>query len=881
MSVTAGLDYLEDGFSASSVTMLRLRQILFENGIVLPSTARKADLVDAFGVHIVPQREKLRRRKLKDGSAKADGTGIQDMRDGADGVHTIAASPAAYSKRRQTVNEGGSESESGTTESRISMDRPRGRKGSRVASAAKDIDHPASSPSRKSPTRSRSSSPRKREKPNEPKSILSNISDREDSGSDKKKMKSQSVKRRTSVTFNPDIKYHDDDGDISNFSTANPFQSGSPAPGSGTMPRKSAPARVRAGGTPAHSPRAAAPGIETSSSSSSASAVKALPVLRNFMDPLIAASTPPRAVGQVVRRIVSAGSAVAGSVTGRVSPAEASEEETGEEDDEGGDEYQDEEDDAAGGGAEDSMATTVDSSFDVNTDPSPSIHALREKRKRQGGRSSLSHETTNLWKGDSPMNSKSRRGGHSVFSHAGKNTRGAAAARAEERWARLQRLGLCFIALYSLFVFYVATLETRTIGFCDTGSNTNSALASQQALRQAAQAAAHGTGGGLNQEGDDQLLNVTLSSFVPDRWLPQTCTPCPAHADCRDGAFVRCSTSDFLLSASLTSKVPVLRSFAPLSWLAPTCMPDTHKLVLALELGSELERVLADWHGQVLCGYQSPHEAIADGKLSAAKDREEAGALPAVLLKADLHARMDRDMVDDEYFEQLWTMALGEYEKSSEVKRLRPTFNSTARGAVGAVLGEESSVSVLVDNDEQDLLYAPRAIMSLSCSVSLRVHSFLRRFRLFGLLLVALLGLLDWTRRHWAQRASESKRIAELVQIALEHLQEQEYNHAVHPVLHPEPFLATAQLRDHVLASEHSTKARKRLWAKVSRVVEENANVRTRQAQRRGEWARVWEWIGGGAGTCAQRSGAASPVPIPSVAASAAAVPEMAEKKSG
>lgn len=37
--------------------------------------------------------------------------------------------------------------------------------------------------------------------------------------------------------------------------------------------------------------------------------------------------------------------------------------------------------------------------------------------------------------------------------------------------------------------------------------------------------------------------------------------------------------------------------------------------------------------------------------------------------------------------------------------------------------------------------------------------------------------------------------------------------------------------------------------------MEENANVRTRQAQRRGEWLRVWEWVGAvGSGMVRSRS---------------------------
>jgi Man1-Src1p-C-terminal domain len=218
---------------------------------------------------------------------------------------------------------------------------------------------------------------------------------------------------------------------------------------------------------------------------------------------------------------------------------------------------------------------------------------------------------------------------------------------------------------------------------------------------------------------------------------------------------------------------------------------------------------------------------------------------------------MDQEQVDGDYFEQLWALGLGEYHKSGDIRRIRH----------GKIIepdaGDYSSAGT-----EDDLLFAPRAITPLACTIRLRLKSFLRRFRLLGFGLVSMLSLFLWTRRNYRKQRVDSARVTELVQIALETLQEQEYNHATQSALYPEPFLATAQLRDHVLASEHSAKARKRLWSRVSKIVEENANVRTRQAQRRGEWARVWEWIGSGS------AGALRPSSRPS----SPHKPDMAEK---
>ena len=61
----------------------------------------------------------------------------------------------------------------------------------------------------------------------------------------------------------------------------------------------------------------------------------------------------------------------------------------------------------------------------------------------------------------------------------------------------------------------------------------------------------------------------------------------------------------------------------------------------------------------------------------------------------------------------------------------------------------------------------------------------------------------------------------------------------------PDQFLFLPQLRDDVLRSTHSLKARERVWKHVQAVVEQNSNVRTGQREgRNGEVGRAWEWIG-------------------------------------
>lgn len=95
------------------------------------------------------------------------------------------------------------------------------------------------------------------------------------------------------------------------------------------------------------------------------------------------------------------------------------------------------------------------------------------------------------------------------------------------------------------------------------------------------------------------------------------------------------------------------------------------------------------------------------------------------------------------------------------------------------------------------------------------------------------------------QKKIESKRIAELVQIALDTLRNQELAHHTDPITAPQPYLSSLQLRDLILQDEHSIPARRRLWDKVERVVEGNANVRANLEEiQGGDEMRVWRWVG-------------------------------------
>ena len=250
---TAGEDYLSETFDPASLTIPKLRSILFQHSIVLPSTARKGDLIDAFQTRIAAQRDVLRRQKerereragrIKPGATRASEVGVLDMRN-AEGVYTLSASPGAPGSS-SAEDEGSTKAPSSATK------RARGRKSTRVASGAKDVAE-----------RQRSASPRKSSSPKKrstaaPASILSNggaMSDREGAESDGASS-AKKLKHRNSVTFKekPEYKVHEgypeeeednDEADTSNFSSHNPFQTASPAPSPAASRKKESPAQAK------------------------------------------------------------------------------------------------------------------------------------------------------------------------------------------------------------------------------------------------------------------------------------------------------------------------------------------------------------------------------------------------------------------------------------------------------------------------------------------------------------------------------------------------------------------------------------------------------------------------------------------------------------
>lgn len=289
------------------------------------------------------------------------------------------------------------------------------------------------------------------------------------------------------------------------------------------------------------------------------------------------------------------------------------------------------------------------------------------------------------------------------------------------------------------------------------------------------------------------------------------CAPCPAHALCEDAHVLSCESSDYLLQSSLLSHFPLIRSIVPLSMIAPTCEPDEEKTFLAADLADEAENRLRLWRGDIECSRQAPFFADDDAQLKY--------ALPLTLVYEELKAAAGHGHItrgqDDDFFQELWDLALDDLQSTGRVS-LQNNALWSRRSALGLGIG---------------------------CRLRIVFSSVWRRLRFyFGVALVSLVST-QWILMRVRRRQSIQKQAQSLVDVVIGKLQvAKQRSQSLGNT--EEPYLPITQLRDTVLRHEpHATK-RAQLWARVSRIIEVNTNVRTRQAKVQGEWTKVWEWIG-------------------------------------
>jgi len=182
--------------------------------------------------------------------------------------------------------------------------------------------------------------------------------------------------------------------------------------------------------------------------------------------------------------------------------------------------------------------------------------------------------------------------------------------------------------------------------------------------------------------------------------------------------------------------------------------------------------------------------------------------------------------------------------KKKTAPHLLETFDDTFNEAIQQLV-EWGSVVFGEDMSGHRYLAHKTANLTLNCKLTVKFREVWLRWRVTVFVLFASSCMLYSLRRSRAQRQIEQKRVAELVQIALDTLRNQELAHHTDPVTAPHPYLSSLQLRDLILQEQHSISVRKRLWDQVERVVEGNANVRVNLEEvQGGDEHRVWRWVG-------------------------------------
>jgi Man1-Src1p-C-terminal domain len=372
------------------------------------------------------------------------------------------------------------------------------------------------------------------------------------------------------------------------------------------------------------------------------------------------------------------------------------------------------------------------------------------------------------------------------------------------------------VALIVFSVWWIwYTRESKNIGFCDSGRSSNIVLDTRR-IEHAATIVQQ------RAQGRNELL---LKMQIPQALQP-SCTPCPSHGHCNDGKLTECESSDYVLRYPLLSQIPLIGSSLPLSSIAPSCDPDEEKVLLAADLADEIENRLRTWKADVYCNRQRARLGPRD---EPDWGQEGIYAIPLSDLYHELKSAAERGQVlrtqGEQFFKQLWDLAMSDLEASNRVQQ-RSSRLLAVRGPVG---------------------------VGLSCRVGLAMSTVWLRLRFWLAGTLALVGIVHWLISRLRGTSELQKKAQGLVKVALKKLQVAKQRHIVFinnfnaspsSPGSTDAYLSIAQLRDSLMQHGEKGAIKKNLWSKVTKLVESNANVRTRQAKVQGEWTRVWEWVG-------------------------------------
>lgn len=364
--------------------------------------------------------------------------------------------------------------------------------------------------------------------------------------------------------------------------------------------------------------------------------------------------------------------------------------------------------------------------------------------------------------------------------------------------------GLSFLLKLSCVAGILAVLnwyrtQTISLGYCDTGSNSNARTRDQQIERflEAGDIGTGGTGESMKERFGQVMEAINMIGLLPD------CMSCPTHGICEKGKIKECEMDYVLKKSSLGER---FEGWLPML-MPPTCSPDTDKLIKIAESANEINQVLRSRRGEVVCG-------MGMGGV---------------------------DIETEEKTKEIKRFGITEHELKQRVLKERGVEAEIFKLALKDLIKFEEVISLdgwLASKNFKSME------MGVKCRMKLGMYKLIKRFKLVLLSLITMAIGWIYLKVKLVRISEEKEKVKELVEITLSKLREESWVHHTNPSLKPNAFIASAHLRDAILSYEHSPIQRQKLWIKVEKIIEGNSNVRTKVTESRGESFKVWEWIG-------------------------------------
>jgi hypothetical protein len=207
-----------------------------------------------------------------------------------------------------------------------------------------------------------------------------------------------------------------------------------------------------------------------------------------------------------------------------------------------------------------------------------------------------------------------------VSSEMAKNDSQPLVVQRAQRTPRRARIWNILVLTILSALLYPYMKESRELGYCDAGTNSNSLLREKAVIHEEKERCTklYAEQAAYNISTDENSLECTPLSPIP--WpTPSQCTPCPGHATCAIDT-VTCHESFALRKHTLDSILgPVLDGFPYLGPKAfpPSCVVDEAGLRRIQVFGKRLVDYLSKVRGRKVCAQiiRAPESAVGQAKV--------------------------------------------------------------------------------------------------------------------------------------------------------------------------------------------------------------------------------------------------------------------------